>query len=60
MQGLEGLQPMTAVTHTELTTATDTLLAVRAVWTAPVLERFDTVSAESGPGGPLGDNYDVS
>ncbi len=51
---------MTAVTHTELTTATDTLLAVRAVWTAPVLERFDTVSAESGPGGPLGDNYDVS
>ncbi|WP_322296886.1 hypothetical protein [Brevundimonas sp.] len=51
---------MTFVPHTDLTTTTDALRDGRAVWTAPVLERFDTVSAETGPGGPLGDNYDVS
>jgi len=50
---------MTVVTHTDLTTTADARDG-RAAWTAPVLERFDTVSAEAGPGGPLGDNYDVS
>ncbi|MDZ4362876.1 hypothetical protein [Brevundimonas sp.] len=39
---------MTVVPYTDLTTTPDVLLDKRAVWTAPVLELFDMVSAELG------------
>lgn len=50
---------MTVVTHTDLTTTADATLDGRAVWTAPVLECFEAVSAEVG-GGPGGDMYFAS
>jgi hypothetical protein len=39
---------MTVETHTELPIIADTTLDGRAVWTAPILECFDVVSAETG------------
>ena len=50
---------MTVVTHTDLTTTADATPDGRAVWTAPVLECFDAVSAEVG-GVIGGDMYAVS
>ena len=46
---------MTVVAHTDLTTTTDALLDDRAVWTAPVLQHFDTVSAEGAGNAFYGD-----